>query len=121
VGTGTFCGTVLCRWVFKNVKKGEKSLMNFSGTLITLEIATDGLVLCHLGTYEKYGDIKIKAKFWASNVPMEKVVSFYATAVRTLTGTDHNNCQDVILDIKDFTISGDIVDGMILNSYYGVV
>jgi hypothetical protein len=65
--------------------------MNFSGTLITLEIAADGLVL--------------------------KVVSFYATAVRTLTGTDHNNCQDVILDIKGFTISGDIVDGMILNSY----
>jgi hypothetical protein len=91
--------------------------MFISGQLITLELGTDGLVLCHLGNYEDFGDIKIKAKFWTSNLPMEKVVSFYGVAMRTLNGTDKLDCTDLILDIKDFQVTGEIMDGMVLTSY----
>ena len=90
--------------------------MNITGNLITLELAADGLVLCHLGCYE-FGDIKVRAKFWTSNLPMEKVVSFTGICMRTLTGVDNNDCKEFILDIKDFSIAGDIVDGMVLTNY----
>ena len=91
--------------------------MNISGLLVTLE-SVDGYVLCHFGNYED-GDVKLKAKFWTSSVPMEKVIHYCGSLLRPVVKGSGINEKEIIVDVKDFSVYGDVVDDMVISSFIG--
>lgn len=82
------------------------------GQAMTLEKQNE-FVLVHLGNYEKGGEIILRAKFWANNVPFDKIVFFYGTCKR------HDD-KGIFIDVKDFHVVCDPSDGMKLQLYLSI-
>jgi hypothetical protein len=86
--------------------------MNIIGQVMTLEVK-DSFVSLHLGNYEKGGEVMLQAKFWASNVPLDKVVMIFGVCKR-------NQDNSIFIDVKDFFIVTDPYDGIKLQLYLSV-
>lgn len=81
----------------------------FLSGLLEVANSTEKLITCHFGSFEGGVEVILPTKFYSTNVPLYKVIS-YCGAMQRKDGK-------LSFEVKDFLVICDFVDDFVLSNY----